>query len=1031
MSEELRKLIYAGIMLMTMCLTVVFADGHWAASYIEQLYEKQIIEGGRNYAPEEYITRKEFVAMVLRAVSAKPGEVSRYFTDVDGKDSFAPYITLAYELGIVSGYSDRTFRPDSTLKREEAAVILSRVFGFLSGYSLADEYTDADSVTPAAVGAIAYANRKNIINGYPDGTIRPHSEIKKSEAAVMLLKAMEIEQSTPRFNVGYPRIAKSGIYGLIRIEISTNMPCVVKYKLADKNTSAVPAVIDMTQTLVTIGTGNRQYTADIVADVGKEYDVYFVAVTPDGSYSKVEAVKNTVPLPFTEGDGTKERPYGIYTPQHLDAVRYFDESAFRLRKDIELSGDWKPIEDFNGYLDGSGYSIRGLKADAEQYSGLFARIGKGKVKKLTVDGTVSARYNAGIFAGENIAGEIIDCVASGTVQASMNNAGGFCGESSGVIENSLSAVYFCEADGYAGGVVGQNYGIIKNTISAAHTVSADMYAGGISAVNSGGRIEKSMSACINVIDLIMNNCGRITINKKDGITSGNFAYNAMVTTSINAVADKDNNNGADITWEDMIDRSKVCEILKWDKNRWTGGSKSEKYLIMRPEGTKEPTLVAGICEYAPVRITMAAELLSMSNNVNMHYLLADDLYFNDKIKWITVADGAGQDSGFSGSLDGDGHIIYGINGCEALIGTLSGTVKNLRVSGMKINDGELVGAVAKINYGTVENCIVDNLAVKNTSDGAYAGGLCGYNYGIIKECEVLSANVRLTGRNTVSGGISAHNEGYIDSVAVKGNISGSHNYEQSEAVMGGICGYNSGAIYNSYARCNIKSEATVVYTGGICAIHAEGDIYKCSSEGSVITEKVPNIAVTAYAGGICGLASGGSVMNVMSDQDITVYASRGYVGGICGYNEMAVLMNSYAVNNISGVDDSVVMNPAKSYTGGICGYNQDGTVAACVALNKTVLSQAYAGRICGETGNAENLYSNYAADDIVIKNTTEEMDNGISVQRGKIDTSFFTKPLSDGGLLGWSDSVWYARKTVTLTLPVLCGVKYQDTFMIR
>ena len=186
----MRKIIYAVIVIISMCCTVTFAEKHWATLYIEQLYEKQIIDSGRIYAPEDYITRKEFVAMALKAVSAKPGEVSRYFSDVDENDSFSGYITLAYELGIVSGYSDRTFRPDATLKREEAAVILSRVFGFLPGYSLAGEYKDSDEVTPAAMSAIAYANRKKIINGYPDGTFGATNLLTREEMAVMLYRVL-------------------------------------------------------------------------------------------------------------------------------------------------------------------------------------------------------------------------------------------------------------------------------------------------------------------------------------------------------------------------------------------------------------------------------------------------------------------------------------------------------------------------------------------------------------------------------------------------------------------------------------------------------------------------------------------------------------------------------------------------------------------------------------------------------------------------------------------------------------------------
>lgn len=1025
------KRLFCFVILMVLYCTAVYADEHWAASYINALSNMGVVENVNTYNPEENITRKEFVCMVMKAVSAKPEGIKFRFSDVNDNGIYAEYISLAAEYGIVTGYDDRTFRPDRELEREEATVILSRAFGFLTGFVMTGEYSDESEITPVAIGAFAYANRKGIVTGYPDNTVRPHSSIKKSEAAVMLCKTLETQKTQPRFNVGYPRIADSGIYGCIRLEVSTNLPCSVRYKIQEADNQMQPAVSAMEDLLVSVSSGNRQYTVDIVADVGKEYNVYLVAVTPDGRYSKITAVEKTVALPFTEGDGTEEKPYGLYNTEHLDAVRYFKESSYRLRCDIELSGKWEPIDDFYGTIDGAGFGISGLDVDTKlQYAGLFRRISKGKIKNLTVDGTVKARYNAGIFAGEMLDATITNCVASGYVSAKMNNAGGFFGESAGVIENCLSAVYLSEANAYAGGVVGQNYGIIKNTVSAAHTVVADMYAGGISAVNAGGKIEKSLAACINVYDVIINNCGRITSNKKDGITVGNYAYADMKTSSIGAVNDKDNNNGADISWEDMIDKNRASEIIGWDASNWSGGTKEQRYMIMNPKGSKAPVLMAGVCEYAPVRISQAAELLAMIDNINMHYLLTDDIRFNNNVKWTTVAANASEEMGFSGSLDGDGHTIYGLTDCEALIGTVSGgNIRNLRISGMKTAEGEMVAGIAKMNYGTVENCIVDDITIAGKADGVYAGGICAYNYGNIVGCEVSSANVRLGGKNCMTGGICAHNEGFIDDTAAKGGVTVSHDYEQSEAVTGGICGYNSGVIFNSFSDFIIRHKASVAYAGGICGIQMAGEIYKCSSSGNIISEKVPNISATAYVGGIVGLASSGSVMNIFSDADITVYASVGYVGGICGYNETALLQNSYAVNAIMDTDDGVLFNKKKSYTGGICGYNQEGTIGASVALNESILSYSDTGSICGGCANDEQIYSNFESSELKLNKIGETAISGKQIAPSKVDYSFFTKGIFEGGELGWSDSVWYCKNQHTYPLPVLRSVRYQDSFV--
>ncbi len=91
--------------------------------------------GNMNY--DKTVTRAEFVKM---AVAASPDKdkaknaVVSYSVFPDVKQSYwgAPYITVAIEKGLVNGYLDGTFRPDSNVTLEEAVTIALRLLGYTS-----------------------------------------------------------------------------------------------------------------------------------------------------------------------------------------------------------------------------------------------------------------------------------------------------------------------------------------------------------------------------------------------------------------------------------------------------------------------------------------------------------------------------------------------------------------------------------------------------------------------------------------------------------------------------------------------------------------------------------------------------------------------------------------------------------------------------------------------------------------------------------------------------------------------------------
>lgn len=117
----------------------------WSNLYVSTLAKAGIIKGYENgkFDPEASITRAEFVTMIARVYGDKLPDAAKSkceYTDIFGHWAEG-YIRSVYDLCIVNGYSDGTFKPDQPITRAEAIAILNRVLV---------RYADDDAVTSGA-----------------------------------------------------------------------------------------------------------------------------------------------------------------------------------------------------------------------------------------------------------------------------------------------------------------------------------------------------------------------------------------------------------------------------------------------------------------------------------------------------------------------------------------------------------------------------------------------------------------------------------------------------------------------------------------------------------------------------------------------------------------------------------------------------------------------------------------------------------------------------------------------------------------
>lgn len=103
--------------------------GHWAQDDFQTWVDNGLLTGYGNgvYKPEQNITRAEWVSLVGRVFNLLTLSENR-FSDVAEGSVYYNDVMKAVSAGFLSGYSDGTFRPNQTVSRQEAAVMLYRLF---------------------------------------------------------------------------------------------------------------------------------------------------------------------------------------------------------------------------------------------------------------------------------------------------------------------------------------------------------------------------------------------------------------------------------------------------------------------------------------------------------------------------------------------------------------------------------------------------------------------------------------------------------------------------------------------------------------------------------------------------------------------------------------------------------------------------------------------------------------------------------------------------------------------------------------
>lgn len=161
--------------------------GHWAESVITQWQSKGLIQGYEDgtFKPGNTITRAEFVTLMNNAKGFW-SEGSINFSDVKNGSWFYSAVARAVAAGYVKGYSDGSFKPNNTITRAEAAMMIANTAKLSANEAGAYRFTDIGSIPAWARGSVGAVVAAGYMTGYPDGSFDANASISRAEAVSSL-----------------------------------------------------------------------------------------------------------------------------------------------------------------------------------------------------------------------------------------------------------------------------------------------------------------------------------------------------------------------------------------------------------------------------------------------------------------------------------------------------------------------------------------------------------------------------------------------------------------------------------------------------------------------------------------------------------------------------------------------------------------------------------------------------------------------------------------------------------------------------
>ncbi len=166
------------------------AENDWYYSAVQFATDNGLFlgTGAAAFTPNGDMTRGMLAAVLYRLAQEPEIAADQSFNDVAGWQYYAKAVNWAAATGIVSGYGNGNFGPETLITREQLAVILWRYAGCPASTGSLDIFTDANMVSTWAVDALQWAVEQNLISGKGGGILDPGGKATRAQVAAILMR---------------------------------------------------------------------------------------------------------------------------------------------------------------------------------------------------------------------------------------------------------------------------------------------------------------------------------------------------------------------------------------------------------------------------------------------------------------------------------------------------------------------------------------------------------------------------------------------------------------------------------------------------------------------------------------------------------------------------------------------------------------------------------------------------------------------------------------------------------------------------
>lgn len=172
----------------------------WSYPYIKFLSERGIITGypDGTFKPNSPINRLQAATMLTRALSVDTSYYSApYYEDVNERTYGYPVIATSTDEGWFDFIADENFGAGKVVTRGDMAALLSRSFSLPNHPEYYFQFSFNDVLQRYwAIEHIEALAFNNIVEGYDDGTFRPHNPVTRAQFSKMVYLAMQQSQDT-------------------------------------------------------------------------------------------------------------------------------------------------------------------------------------------------------------------------------------------------------------------------------------------------------------------------------------------------------------------------------------------------------------------------------------------------------------------------------------------------------------------------------------------------------------------------------------------------------------------------------------------------------------------------------------------------------------------------------------------------------------------------------------------------------------------------------------------------------------------